>query len=69
MLEHCEIHPIRTEFVADLGEGAFGRVHKAKLKEGLDFFTNTNGLVSGNGQQKIVAVKELHGKCSLMNIL
>ena len=69
VLEHCEIHPIRTEFVSDLGEGAFGRVHKAKLKDGLDFFTNTDDSVNGNGQQKIVAVKELHGKCALMNIL
>lgn len=62
MLEHCEIHPTRTEFVARLGEGAFGKVHKAKLKDGVDFFTNTECLVSGNGQQKIVAVKELHGE-------
>lgn len=61
MLEYCEIHPTRTEFIAGLGEGAFGKVHKAKLKDGLDFFTSTECFVSGNGQ-KIVAVKELHGK-------
>ncbi|CAH3046336.1 unnamed protein product [Pocillopora meandrina] len=37
VLEQCEIHPLRTEFVEDLGEGAFGKVHKATLKNGLDF--------------------------------
>ncbi|XP_078371996.1 uncharacterized protein LOC144655586 [Oculina patagonica] len=59
-LEKCEIHPIRTEFVEELGEGAFGKVHKATLKDGFEFFQNNIGFVGKTKQKKIVAVKELH---------
>ncbi|KAJ7385105.1 hypothetical protein OS493_017473 [Desmophyllum pertusum] len=60
VLEQCEIHPIRTEFVEELGEGAFGRVHKATLKDGLNFFKSNQDFVGKTRRQKIVAVKELH---------
>ena len=63
MLEQCEIHPIRTEFVEELGEGAFGRVHKATLKDGLNFFKSNQDFVGKARRQKIVAVKELLGEC------
>ena len=62
MLEQCEIHPIRTEFIKALGEGAFGKVHKATLKNALDFFKSSEDLVGKARWQKIVAVKELHGE-------
>ena len=65
-LEQCEIHPIRTEFVHELGEGAFGKVHKANLKDGLDFLKSNEELVGKTRRQKIVAVKELHGECELL---
>ena len=67
MLEQCEIHPTRTEFVEKLGEGAFGRVHKATLNDGLNFFKSNQDFVSKTRRQKIVAVKELHGECELMS--
>ncbi|XP_078372013.1 uncharacterized protein LOC144655597 [Oculina patagonica] len=60
VLEHCEIHPIRTEFVEELGEGAFGRVHKANLKDGFEFFKSKIVFAAKTKQQKTVAVKELH---------
>ena len=61
-LERCEIHPIRTEFVEELGEGAFGKVHKATLKDGLEFFNKNMDFVDKSKKPKIVAVKELHGE-------
>ena len=67
MLEQCEIHPTRTEFVEELGEGAFGRVHKATLMDGLNFFKSNQDFVSRARRQKIVAVKELHGECDLLS--
>lgn len=62
VLEQCEVHPIRTEFAELLGEGAFGKVHKARLKDGLDFFKSNEEFVHNTWRQKIVAVKELHGE-------
>ena len=61
-MEQCEIHPLRTEFVEDLGERAFGKVHKATLKNGLDYLKNGDDLIGKAKRKKIVAIKELHGK-------
>jgi len=62
-LDHCEIPPIRTEFVEELGQGAFGKVNKVKLKDGLEYFNKFNQKwVNTTRKQKIVAVKELHGE-------
>ena len=63
VLARCEIHPIQTAFVEALGEGAFGKVHLATYKDGLEYFID-NQDTSRNTKQKFVAVKELHGKCS-----
>ena len=63
VLDHCEIPPIRTEFVEELGQGAFGKVHKAKLKDGLEYFrVEEVSVYTRTGKQKTVAVKELHGR-------
>ena len=62
VLEQCEIHPLRTEFVEDLGEGAFGKVHKATLKNGLDYLKNGDDFIGKAKREMIVAVKELHGE-------
>ena len=69
VLDHCEIPPIRTEFIEELGEGGFGKVHKAKLKDGLEFFeTEQDRAFNTKKKEKIVAVKELHGVLTqLMN--
>ena len=62
MLDDCEIPPIRTEFIKELGEGAFGKVHKAKLTDGMEFFeTEQDRAFKTKRKEKIVAVKELHG--------
>ena len=61
-MEQCEIHPLRTEFVEDLGEGAFGKVHKATLKNGLDYLKNGDDFIGKAKREMIVAVKELHGE-------
>ena len=66
-LERCEIHPIRTEFVEELGEGAFGKVSKATLKDGLEFFNGKMDFVDKSKKPKIVAVKELHGEYELLS--
>ena len=66
-LERCEIHPIRTKFVEELGEGAFGKVNKATLKDGLEFFNRNMDFVDKSKKPKIVAVKELHGKYELLS--
>lgn len=65
VLGHCEIPPIRTEFVEALGQGAFGKVHKAKLKDGLEYFSVEQDRVNTIKKPKIVAVKELHGECEM----
>ena len=68
VLEYDEIHPKRTAFVAALGEGAFGKVHLATYKHGLEYFKD-NQESSGEIRQQFVAVKELHGKPFLMFLL
>ena len=55
-----------TEFVEELGQGAFGKVHKAKLTDGLDYFKNEEAQVNKSKRKEIVAVKELHGKWKLV---
>ena len=62
-MEQCEIHPLRTEFVEDLGEGAFGKVHKATLKNGFDYLKNGDDFIGKAKREMIVAVKKvLHGE-------
>ena len=56
-MDGCEIPPIRTEFLELLGEGAFGKVHKATLKDGMAYFEDERPR-----EQKILAVKELFGE-------
>lgn len=65
VLEQSEIHPIRIEFLEALGEGAFGKVHKARLKDSLDLFANDEKFFGRKKQSKTVAVKELHGMMEL----
>ena len=65
VLEGYEIPPARTEFVKELGRGAFGKVHKAKLTDGLDYLKNEEAQVNKSTKKEIVAVKELHGKWKL----
>ena len=61
-LNSCEIPPERIESLEELGQGAFGKVHKAKLIDGLEFFNkNTKDWCEKNFKYKIVAVKELYG--------
>ncbi|XP_068727483.1 fibroblast growth factor receptor 1-like [Montipora capricornis] len=60
-LNSCEIPPERIESLEEVGQGAFGKVHKAKLIDGLEFFNkNTKDWCEKNFKYKIVAVKELH---------
>ncbi|XP_068727505.1 receptor-type tyrosine-protein phosphatase F-like [Montipora capricornis] len=60
-LNSCEIPPKRIESLEEVGQGAFGKVHKAKLIDGLEFFNkNTKDWCEKNFKYKIVAVKELH---------
>ncbi|XP_068703102.1 tyrosine-protein kinase receptor torso-like [Montipora foliosa] len=60
-LNSCEIPPERIESLEEVGQGAFGKVHKAKLIDGLEFFNkNTKDGCEKNFKYKIVAVKELH---------
>ena len=66
-MDGCEIPPIRTEFLELLGEGAFGKVHKATLKDGMAYFENERDLPSRPRKQKIVAVKELLGEFKFEN--
>ena len=62
VLSSCEIPPARIEFLKELGQGAFGKVHKAKLADGLKFFADAVNNNKKNYEFKIVAVKELHGE-------
>ncbi|XP_068676965.1 tyrosine-protein kinase receptor torso-like [Montipora foliosa] len=60
-LNSYEIPPERIELLEEVGQGAFGKVHKAKLIDGLEFFNkNTKDCCEKNFKYKIVAVKELH---------
>ena len=62
VLDGCEIPPIRTEFLELLGEGAFGKVHKATLKDGMAYFEDERDWPSRTRKPKIIAVKELFGE-------
>ena len=64
-MDGYQIPPVRTEFVEELGQGAFGKVHKAKLTDGLDYFKNKEAQVNKSKKKEIAAVKELHGKWKL----
>ena len=70
-MDGCEIPPIRTEFLELLGEGAFGKVHKAILKDGLAYFEDERNWAYRPRMQKIIAVKELFGefKCGTLSFL
>ena len=45
-----------------MGEGAFGKVHKATLKDGMAYFEDDRDWPSRPRKQKIIAVKELFGE-------
>ena len=62
VLDHCEISPIRTEFIENLGQGAFGKVQKAKLKDALEYFD----LEKTSRSEMTVAIKQLRGKRELL---
>ena len=67
VLDGCEIPPIRTEFLELVGEGAFGKVHKATLKDGMAYFEDGRDWPSRPRKQKIIAVKELFGEFKFEN--
>ena len=60
---------MRTECIEELGQGAFGKVNKAKLKDGLQYFVNEQDWVNSNRKEKIVAVKELHGEYDVLEMI
>ena len=61
-LNSCEIPLERIQLLEEVGQGAFGKVHKAKLIDELEFFNKNNkDCCEKNFKYKIVAVKELHG--------
>ena len=62
VLDHFEISPMRTEFVDNLGQGAFSKVQKAKLKDGLQYFD----LEKTSRSEMTVAIKQLRGKRELL---
>ena len=66
-MDCCEIPPIRTEFLELVGEGAFGKVHKATLKDGMAYFEDQRDWPSWPRKQKIIAVKELFGEFKFEN--
>ena len=68
-MDGCEIPPIRTEFLELLGEGAFGKVHKATLKDGMAYFEDERDWPSRPRKQKIIAVKELFGEFETFHFL
>ena len=53
---------MRTEFVENLGQGAFSKVQKAKLKDGLEYFD----LEKTSRSEMTVAIKKLRGKRELL---
>ena len=59
VLDEWEILPQRIQLLEELGEGAFGKVHRAILDEA----TSIQGPVTQRQKQKerIVAVKIMHG--------
>ncbi|CAH3171312.1 unnamed protein product [Porites evermanni] len=60
VLDHCEISPMRTEFIENLGQGAFSKVRKAKLKDGLKYFD----LEKTSRSEMTVAIKQLRDGAS-----
>ena len=66
-MDGCEIPPIRTEFLELVGEGAFDKVHKATLKDGMEYFEDDRDWPSRPRKQKIIAVKELFGEFNFEN--
>ena len=62
VLDHYEISPMRTEFIEYLGQGAFSKVQKAKLKDGLEYFD----LEKASRSEMTVAIKQLRGKRELL---
>ena len=66
-MDGCEIPPIRTEFLELVGEGAFDKVHKATLKDGMEYFEDDRDWPSRPSKQKIIAVKELFGEFNFEN--
>ena len=67
-MDGCEIPPIRTEFLELVGEGTFGKVHKATLKDGMAYFEDDRDWPSRPRKQKIIAVKELFGEFKSENL-
>ena len=60
-LNSCEIPPERIESLEEVGQGAFGKVHKAKLIDGLEFFNkNTKDWCEKNFKYKIRERLEIH---------
>ena len=53
---------MRTEFIEYLGQGAFSKVQKAKLKDGLEYFD----LEKASRSEMTVAIKQLRGKRELL---
>ena len=66
-MDGCEIPPIRTEFLELVGEGAFGKVHKAILKDGMAYFEDERAWPSRPRKLKIIAIKELFGEFKFDN--
>ena len=66
-MDGCEIPPIRIELLELLGEGAFGKVHKATLKDGMAYFEDERDWPGRPRKQKIIAVKELFGEFKFQN--
>ena len=62
VLDYCEISPMRTEFIENLEQGAFSKVRKAKLKDGLKYFD----LEKTSRSEMTVAIKQLRGKRELL---
>ena len=62
LLDPAEIPPLRIEIFEELGQGAFGKVSKSKLKDGLDYFVDSKHIVKAKRKEQIVAVKELFGE-------
>ena len=53
---------MRTKFIENLGQGAFAKVQKAKLKDGLEYFD----LEKTSRSEMTVAIKQLRGKRELL---
>ena len=65
VLDEWEILPQRIQRLEELGEGAFGKVHKAILDEE----TSIQGTQRQRQKERIVAVKIIHGGLVFSNRL